>query len=335
MRLEARADDEQTPGLRMQLLGPRAKWQAVAVGDTLVRGCASTNVWRWFRGVRDAPDMNSAVQAATEVAGQFRIVCSDPVLLQETNNTVVWLRPEPVVAKVAVRAHSQDELRLEYAVAHELEELGAETARPVPGTRPVQHVGSGFVVTLWERLEGPDRARVPPEDLAGSLLRLHAALGQTEVSLPPFQAMIAKANRMLEVDSFMADVDHADCELLRDSYERGLAALEAVALEKRRLHGEPHDGNRIATRQGIRWIDFESACIGPLEWDLAFQPDEVVQLFPEADLGLLALLRRLNSARVATWCLGSRHPEMRIHGELHLALLRQPWDDPWYPREIP
>ena len=50
------------------------------------------------------------------------------------------------------------------------------------------------------------------------------------------------------------------------------------------------------TSKGIRWIDFESCCIGPLEWDLAFQPDEVVRLFPETDLDLLALLRRLNSA---------------------------------------
>jgi hypothetical protein len=147
--------------------------------------------------------------------------------------------------------------------------------------------------------------------------------------------MIAKANHMLEDDSFIADVDHADRELLRDSYERGLAALEGASLEKRRLHGEPHNGNRISTSKGIRWIDFESACIGPLEWDLAFQPNEVVQLFPEADLGLLALLQRLNSARVATWCLGSRHPEMQEHGEQHLTLLRQPSDDPSHAREIP
>jgi hypothetical protein len=28
----------------------------------------------------------------------------------------------------------------------------------MPGTRPVQHAGTGLVVTLWERLEGPDRA---------------------------------------------------------------------------------------------------------------------------------------------------------------------------------
>jgi hypothetical protein len=273
--------------------------------------------------------MTSAVQAAIDVAGKFGIMSTDPVLLQETNNTVVWLRPEPVVAKVAVRAHSQDEVRLEYAVASELEALGAETARPMPGTRPISHWSTRFTVTLWERLEGSDRVPVPPEVLAQSLRRLHKGLERTEVDLPSFRSMLVRASGALEDDLFMADVPHTDRELLRAWYERGFAALERARFEDRRLHGEPHDGNRIVTSGGLRWIDFESCCIGPLEWDLAFQPDEVVRLFSQADLGLLALLRKLNSARVATWCSGSRHPEMKEHGELHLALLRDPSVDPW------
>ncbi len=242
--------------------------------------------------------MISAIQAATEVAGQFGITSTDPVLLQETNNTVVWLRPEPVVAKVAVRAHSQNEVRREYAVASELAALGAEVARPVSGTWPISHSGSGFVVTLWERLEGPDRVRVAPEVLAGSLRRLHAALRQTKVDLPSFRAMVVKASQALEDDSFMMEGHHADSELLQATYKRGFVVLESAQFEECRLHGEPHNGNRIMTSEGIRWIDFESCCIGPLEWDLAFQPDEVVHLFPDTDLSLLALLRRLNSARV-------------------------------------
>ena len=139
LRLESRSPRSAVGGQMALRAGVRGRF-----GEHL-----DNNVSRWFTGVRDAPGMNSAVRAATEVAGQFRIMSTDPVLLQETNNTVVWLRPEPVVAKVAVRAHSQDEVRLEHAVAVELKELGAEIARPVPGTRPVQHAGTGFVVTLW------------------------------------------------------------------------------------------------------------------------------------------------------------------------------------------
>lgn len=267
--------------------------------------------------------MTSAVRAATDVAGGFGITNTDPVLLQETNNTVVWLRPEPVVAKVAVRADSQDEVRREHAVASELGALGAEVARPLLGTWPVSHSGTGFVVTLWERLEGSDRVAVAPEVLAGSLRRLHAALSRTEAKLPSFRAMVVKASLALENKTFMTNLHPEDGEILRETFRRDLVAVESAQFEECRLHGEPHDGNRIVTSEGVRWIDFESCCIGPLEWDLAFQPDEVVHLFPGPDLVLLALLRRLNSARVATWCLGSRHPEMHEYGETHLSLLRQ------------
>lgn len=272
--------------------------------------------------------MTSAVHAAVEVAERFGVVSSDPVLLQETNNTVVWLRPEPVVAKVAVRVHSRDEVRLEHAVALELKALGSDAVRPLPAARPISHPGTGFVVTLWERLEGSDRVVLPPEQLAASLEKLHQALRQTEVDLPSFRAMIVKAYRALEGHSLLARILSADHDLLQASYERGFAALERASFEEIRLHGEPHNGNRILTKEGLRWIDFESSCIGPLEWDLAFQSDEVVRLFPESDSGLLASLRTLNSARVATWCLGSPYPEMKQHGELHLALLRQPAVDP-------
>jgi Phosphotransferase enzyme family len=201
--------------------------------------------------LRDPLRMISAVHAATDVAGRFGITKTDPVLLQETNNTVVWLRPEPVVAKVAVRADSQDEVRREYAVASELGVLGAEVARPLPGTWPISHSGTGFVVTLWERMEGSDRVPVAPEVLAGSLRRLHAALRRTVAELPSFRAMVVKASHAFEDDSFVMDLHHEDRELLQATYREGFVALEcAQFFEDCRLHGEPHDGNRIVTRRG-------------------------------------------------------------------------------------
>jgi Ser/Thr protein kinase RdoA (MazF antagonist) len=271
----------------------------------------------------DALGMTSALQAAREVAGQFGITTTDPVVLQDTNNTVVWLRPEPVVAKVAVRVRARADLRREWAVATELAALDAEIARPMPGTRPAAHPGTGFVVTFWERLEGADRVDVPARELAGSLGRLHDALGRTDVSLPSFNVMLATAREALDDAAHMGALGEEDRRFLRDVYDRGLLALESVHFDGRRLHGEPHDGNRIETSGGLRWIDFESCCFGPPEWDLAFLPPEVVRLFPEVDPDLLALLRTLNSARVATWCLGgAHHPDMRRHGAQHLELLR-------------
>ncbi len=80
----------------------------------------------------------------------------------------------------------------------------------------------------------------------------------------------------------------------------------------------------LATPVGLRWIDLEGVCVGPLEWDLAFLPEEAVSVFPAADPELLGLLRTLNSAWVATWCwLRSEFDEMRRHGEYHLEQVRR------------
>jgi len=150
--------------------------------------------------------MTPAMRAAVESGRDIGLTISDPVLVQETNNTVVWLYPEPVIAKVATRREAAEDLQLEHAVAVELVGLDAEIAAPLRGAIPTVHETTGYVVTLWERLVEEPQVQVPEAELAGSLIR---------------------------------------------------------------LHGEPHDGNRISTAAGIRWIDFESCCVGPLEWDLA------------------------------------------------------------------
>ena len=257
-----------------------------------------------------------------EVGTAFRIQATEPLLLQETNNTVVWLRPSPVVAKVATRIDSKLDVRLEHAIASELAALGADIAIPVPDLEPVEHPPTGFVVTLWERLERAE-AQVSDRSLSHSLATLHAALARTRTKLPSFREELMRARVVLDDDTFMAALAPADRTFLRAVYDAGLAELDGVDLDRQRLHGEAHDGNRILTAQGVRWIDLESCCVGPLEWDLAFQSAEVTAMFSDVDGDLLRRLRRLNSARVATWCWGTaRFPEMRRHGEFHLHALR-------------
>lgn len=263
------------------------------------------------------------VTAAVEVAEAAGLRPASPLLLQETNNTVLWLRPEPVVAKVATHAAAQGDVRLELALAHELAARGAEIGRPVVLTEPVVHRDTGFVVTLWERLEGHVRAEVPDAVVADALRRLHDDLAATAHELPPFVRGVERARTALDDDVLMAAMSADDRAFLREAFDDSLAALEERDLDHRRLHGEPHDGNRILTADGLRWIDFESCCTGPLEWDLAFQPPGVAERFTGVDDELLLLLRRLNSARVATWCWAqARFPDMREHGEIHLSILR-------------
>src|SRR5262245_56391198 len=53
--------------------------------------------------------------------------------------------------------------------------------------------------------------------------------------------------------------------------------------EPRALHGSPHAGNWLRTAQGVLLLDFETACRGPLEWDVAALDDAAVRTFNEFD----------------------------------------------------
>ena len=124
----------------------------------------------------------------------------------------------------------------------------------------------------------------------------------------------------------MAALGREDLAFLRRAYESLSEHVAPEAFVMQPLHGEPHDGNRIATAAGVRWFDFENACRGPLEWDLAFVSADVRAAFPDLDPDLLDVLSALNSALVATWCwVQARFPEMRRHGQHHLEALRAGW----------
>lgn len=72
--------------------------------------------------------MRVACRAAVEVVEQLGFTVDEPVPIQETNNTVVWLRPHAIIAKVAMRRESANALIREHRVVSKLHELGAEVA---------------------------------------------------------------------------------------------------------------------------------------------------------------------------------------------------------------
>ncbi|MBD0329501.1 MAG: phosphotransferase [Thermoleophilia bacterium] len=263
----------------------------------------------------------AAASAASRVAADREYARSEPVVLQRTNNVVVWLRPHAIVAKVGTRAHSHERLAREHTLASVLAEAGAPVA--VPAVAPVRDAQSGLVVTLWHQLEHDPGADVAPTDVASSLGRLHEGLVRYRGELPSFRLALARARAALADDRVSDTLTRDEIALLHQTFERGGGALDARATNERPLHGEPHRANLLVTPAGLRWIDLEDACRGPLEWDLAFLPDEAAGMFAGADPELLTLLRTLNSARVATWCaLRPEYDELRWHREHHLERVR-------------
>lgn len=270
--------------------------------------------------------MTLGYQAATEVADQLGLTVDEPVLIQETNNTVVWLRPHPVIAKVGSHADGADRLIREHQIASELTTLGAPVAPPLPEASPIRHETTGYVVTLWCRLEHDADAQTPASAVARSLGQLHQALADCDVVLPDFRVDIERARAALFNDRAMAALASDDRNFLRAAFSDLVAELDSLKFTAQALHGEPHNGNVLHTPSRLRWIDFENSCHGPLELDLTFVPDGARVMFTDIDTTLFELLKTLNSSCVATWCwVQARFPEMQRHGEHHLALVRRRW----------
>ena len=67
------------------------------------------------------------------------------------------------------------------------------------------------------------------------------------------------------------------------------------------MHGEPHPGNLLATKNGPLFVDLETCCRGPVEFDVAHAPEDVAQHYPGVDQDLLRDCRILVLAMVTAW----------------------------------
>lgn len=271
--------------------------------------------------------MNPGCRAAVEVGRLFDVGSDDPVVIRETHNTAVWLRPHPVIAKVGSSAGGAEQLVREHEVASALNTHGAPVGRPLAASTPQWHPGTGLMVTLWERLERDLSARTTGPAIGVSLRQVHESLEDLDLpGLPDFHLWLTQARDELSDRTRLAALGAEDIEFLGAAFDALFPRLEDRGYRRQPLHGEPHAGNYLVTRSGIRWIDFEGVCRGPLEWDLVFLPEDARRVFSVVDQELVSLLSILNSARVATWCWAQAGlPEMRRHGRHHLNLVRASW----------
>ncbi len=275
---------------------------------------------------READRLALAERVATEVATRCGLVLERPRLLHHSNNVVLHLTPEPIVAKVGLstqRRGTAASLTRELEVGRFLADRHAPSARPASALPAGPHQARDVVVTFWDYCTH-DPAREVDACAAGrSLEELHATLTSYDGPLPPFTAQIDDAARVLATEPLPA-LTRSDRAFLADSHASLSAALSAHQLAARPLHGEPHSGNVLATTEGPCWIDFEAACLGPVEWDVGCLGSEALRHFPHLDHDLLELMGRLRSLCVAVWCWRNpeRAPELREAAEHHLHRLR-------------
>src|SRR5215216_6314682 len=131
--------------------------------------------------------------------------------------------------------------------------------------------------------------------------QLHAGMRKLDVATPHFRDRVDQAQQIVASRDDTPALADADRELLCDTL-RGLGpGIGERGGAEQLLHGEPHPGNLLTTKNGLLFIDLETCCRGPIEFDLAHAPEEVGEHYPGVDQGLLRECRILVLAMITTW----------------------------------
>jgi hypothetical protein len=274
----------------------------------------------------DLPDRIRAIAAATSVAASLGLPTSDAVVLQNSNKLALRLTPCDVFVGVAHGGQQGAEREVELALR--LAEAGCPVARLDCRVDPHVYTRDGFAITLWTYYEPVSRP-IPPADYARALEQLHAGLRKVDIPSPRFTDRLAEAEEIAASPDLSPALSDADRTLLNCRLGSLRRAIEARDAAEQLLHGEPHPGNVLNTVSGLLFIDLETCCRGPVEFDLAHVPPAVCEHYPDVDQGLLDDCRQLVLAMVAAWRweLGDKFPDGRRFGDEFLRLLRAgpPW----------
>jgi thiamine kinase-like enzyme len=269
-----------------------------------------------------ASEVPRAVAAAMSIASSLDLTVDDAILLQDSNRLTLRLLPCDVLAQVAPVAHQVAQFEIE--LAQRLAESECPVAALEPRAEPRVYERDGFVVTLWTYYEPATPQDVAPADYADALGRLHAGMRKLDVPTPHFTDRVEQAQRLVASRDDTPALADADRELLGNT----LRSLRRVIGERggaeQLLHGEPHPGNVLTTKNGLLFIDLETCCRGPVEFDLAHAPDEVGEHYPGVNQGLLRECRILVLAMITTWRWdrGDQFPNGRQLGTEWLSQIR-------------
>ncbi len=230
------------------------------------------------------------------IASSLGLTAHDAVVLHNSNKLTLRLQPCDVLARVAPVADQS--ARFEVDVAQRLAAAGSPVAAL---EAPEVFVRDGYVVTLWAYYEPVTTQAIPPADYACALERLHAGLRKIDLPAPHFTDRVSAAQLLAADRDRTPELADADRAFLAGTLERLRRAVSGSGRPEQLLHGEPHPGNLLSTQAGLLFVDFETCCRGPIEFDLAHAPDEVGDHYPGIAHQLLQDCRTLVLSMVAMW----------------------------------
>ncbi len=252
-------------------------------------------------------DVARAIEAATSTAEGLGLAVDEAIVLRASNRFSLRLLPSDVLARVAPGTHGA--AQLEVGLAARLAGTGSPVASLDPRVAARVYARDGFTITLWTYYAAQASRELSPVDYADALRRLHLGMQRVDVATPHFTDRVREAEELVGSRTRTPGLGDADRCLLMSVLTTATRGIGVRRAAEQLLHGEPHPGNVLNTTDGPLFIDLETCCRGPVEFDLAHVPDEVVERYPGIDPDLLRECRVLVLAMVAAWRLD---PEDRL-----------------------
>ena len=271
--------------------------------------------------------VSRAMAATTSLGTALDLQVNAVALIHNSNKLALRLLPCDVFARVALVG--QEVAALEVDLAQRLAAIQSPVAALEPRVEPRVYECDGFAVTLWTYYEPVTPEQNSPAEYAAALHRLHRGMRNVQIAAPHFMERAACAERLVTNREATPALAEADRELLVSTLHSAREQIHSRGAAEQLLHGEPHPGNLLSAQGRLLFVDFETSCRGPIEFDVAHVPDEVSTRYPDLDQVLLQECRRLVLAMVAAWRWDVRDefPNGHQHGLDILSLLREgpPW----------
>lgn len=247
-----------------------------------------------------AADIPRAVAAARSSAEALGLRVDDAAVLQTSNRIAVRLLPCAVLARVAY-ATQRAGAEYEVEVARRLAAAACPVAALDPRVEPRVYLRDDFAITLWTYYEPAAPRDIAPAEFAQTLARLHVGMRQVDLPARHFTDRVEDAQRLIGDRARTPELPAAERELLGNTLRDMRRAIGDRAAPEQLLHGEPHPGNLLRTKEGLLFIDLETCCRGPVEFDIVHADEEVGQHYPGVDRDLLRECRILMLAMIITW----------------------------------
>ena len=268
-----------------------------------------------------ASEVARATAAAMSTVSSLDLIVDHSLVLHNSNKLTLRLLPCDVLARVApVALHTA---QFELDLAQRLAASGCRVASLEPRVAPRVHERDGFEVTLWTYYQPVTSPAITAADYAHALQRLHAGMRTLDVPVPHFTDRVQSAQALVADRDNTPALADADRDLLGDTLRRLRRDIGEGGRDQL-LHGEPHPGNVLNARNGLLFVDLETCCRGPVEFDLAHAPADVAEHYPGIDQGLLRACRTLMLAMITAWRwdAGDEFPDGRRLGIEWLVQLR-------------